>query len=516
MLKNFLGLFLMTFMICCFILLMQFVWMHVKDLVGKGVELSVLAEFFVYAVVTVVPLALPLAILLASLMTFGNLGEKFELTAMKSAGVSLFRIMRPLMISIAFISVGAFWFSNNVLPISQVKLWTLIFSLRQKSPEMEIPEGEFYDGINGYTVYVGKKNHKTGLLLDLMVYDYSEGFQNARVIVADSGRIYFTEDKKYLQFCLFSGESFENLDQSQQRATKSRDKIPYRRETFADKALLIDFSTDFERFDESILDDQHVSKNVVELVHSIDSVRVLEQERSAQQGEELCRQKYFGRERMPERSLERITGEETRLYNTYEMYDKMTNSEKARVLDVALEKAHSQRDQVEYNGLMLDEFKRYIRKHEVELHRKFTLAFACLIFFFIGAPLGAIIRKGGLGAPVVISVVIFIIYYIIDNTGYKLAREAIWPCWAGMWLSSFVILPVGIFLTWKAATDSALFNPDAWVRMANEFWKKISPKVLPVYEKYGQPIVESINKKYAYCKRSFRGFSRRKTGDSRG
>lgn len=515
MLKNFLGLFLMTFMICCFILLMQFVWMHVKDLVGKGVELSVLAEFFLYAVVTVVPLALPLAILLASLMTFGNLGEKFELTAMKSAGVSLFRIMRPLMITITFISVGAFYFSNNVLPISQVKLWTLIFSLRQKSPEMEIPEGEFYDGINGYTVYVGKKDHKTGLLLDLMVYDYSEGFQNARVIVADSGRIYFTEDKKYLQFCLFSGESFENLDQSQQRATKSRDKIPYRRETFADKSLLIDFSTEFERYDESILDDQHVSKNVVQLVHSIDSVHVLEHERSTQQGEEMVRLKYFGRERVPSRSLENVTREDIQQNDPYVLFEKLSNEEKVRVMDAALEKAKSQKDQIEYNGLMLDEYKRYIRKHEVELHRKFTLAFACLIFFFIGAPLGAIIRKGGLGAPVVISVVIFIIYYIIDNTGYKMAREALWPCWAGMWLSSFVILPVGIFLTWKAATDSALFNPDAWLRMANEAWAKMAPRVMPVYLRYGQPIVELIKNKYAYSRRSFRRFSRGKARDSR-
>ncbi|MBR4459935.1 MAG: LptF/LptG family permease, partial [Paludibacteraceae bacterium] len=223
MLKTFLGLFLMTFLICIFILLMQFVWMHVQDLVGKGVEISVLAEFFVYAVATLVPLALPLAILLASLMTFGNLGEHFELTAMKSAGVSLFRIMRPLAISIALVSVGAFYFSNNVLPISQVKLWTLIFSLRQKSPEMEIPVGEFYDGIPGYNVYVRNKDHKTGLLKDLMIYDYSDGFQNAKVMVADSGRIFFTSDKKYLLFKLYSGESFENLDPKQQRATKSKD-----------------------------------------------------------------------------------------------------------------------------------------------------------------------------------------------------------------------------------------------------------------------------------------------------
>ena len=189
MLRNFLGLFLLTFMICIFILLMQFLWMHVKDLVGKGVEVPVLAEFFVYAVMSVVPLALPLAILLASLMTFGNLGEKFELTAMKAAGVSLFRIMRPLIVAVSLVAVGAFFFSNYVLPVSQVKLWTLIFSLRQKSPELDIPQGEFYDGISGYNIYVRHKNHQTGLLEDLMIYDLSKGFQDATVMVADSGRV---------------------------------------------------------------------------------------------------------------------------------------------------------------------------------------------------------------------------------------------------------------------------------------------------------------------------------------
>ena len=487
----------MTFLICIFILLMQFVWMHVQDLVGKGVEISVLAEFFLYAVASVVPLALPLAILLASLMSFGNLGEHFELTAMKSAGVSLFRIMRPLAIAIMIIAGAAFYFSNNILPISQVKLWTLIFSLRQKSPEMEIPEGEFYAGISGYNVYVREKDHKSGLLKDMMIYDYSDGFQDAKVIVADSGRIYFTEDKKYLLFVLYSGESFENLDQAQQRATKSKDKIPYRRETFAEKKMLVDFSSEFNRYDESILDDQHVSKDVKKLLHSIDSVNVLAHERSTQQSVQMVEQKFFGRERQPGRELEPITEETARTHDVDSIFNRLSARDKARTMEMAYDRARAQRDQIEYNGLMLDEFKRYVRKHEVELHRKFTLAFACIIFFFIGAPLGAIIRKGGLGAPIVISVVMFIIYYIIDNTGYKMAREALWPCWAGMWLSSFVLLPIGVFLTYKAATDSALFNPEAWAKWATNQWIKIKP----IYE---------------YCRRSVARLSRREIRNRRG
>ena len=469
---------------------MQFVWMHIKDLVGKGVEISVLCEFFVYAVASVVPLALPLAILLASLMTFGNLGEKFELTAMKAAGVSLFRIMRPLAVAIAFVCVGAFLFSNYVLPRSQVKLWALIFSLRQKSPEMEIPQGEFYDGIDGYNIYVRHKNPQTGMLYDMMIYDYSDGFRNATVMVADSGKIYFTADDKYLILSLFSGESFENLNQNQQRGTKTQKNIPYRRESFSKKQLLIDFDTEFNRYDENVLNDQHVSKDVVKLVQSIDSVQLLAHQRSAEQSDEIVRTRYFGRERVESRNLEEWKGtNDTVVYEIDSLLAHFTSDERYRAISTALEKAKAQRDQVDYNALMLNDYQRYIRRHEIELHRKFTLAFACLIFFFIGAPLGAITRKGGLGAPVVISVIMFIVYYIIDNTGYKMAREALWPSSAGMWLSSMILLPIGIFLTYKAATDSTLFNPEVWMKYLHKLktivlyiWRRLK-KQLKIFAK---------------------------------
>ncbi len=495
LLKQFLGLLIMTFLICIFILLMQFVWMHVNDLVGKGVEIKVLAEFFIYAVTSVVPLALPLAILLASLMTFGNLGEKFELTAMKAAGVSLFRIMRPLAIAIAFVSVGAFMFSNYVLPVSQVKLWALIFSLKQKSPELDIPQGEFYDGIEGYNIYVRRKAPQTGMLYDMMIYDYSEGFRNASVMVADSGRIFFTDDKKYLILHLYSGESFENLDRNQQRATNSEKNIPYRRESFAQKQMLIDFDMEFDRYNEDVLADQHVSKDVVELVQSIDSVQLLAHDRSKEQSRTLVNNRYFGRERVANRDVDMWEGAKE-LYAGYDvdsLYGRFSDDERYRALSAAIEKAKAQRDQIDYNALMLNDYQRYIRKHEIELYRKFTLAFACLIFFFIGAPLGAITRKGGLGAPVVISVVMFIIYYIIDNTGYKMAREALWPCWAGMWLSSMVLLPIGIFLTYKAATDSALFNPEVWMKYLHYFKTKSLKLIRRIFRKF-------VNRKSVNCK----------------
>jgi len=473
LLRNFLGLFLATFFIAIFILLMQFMWMHVNDLVGKGIGLDVLAEFFIYATASVVPLALPLAILLSSLISFGNLAEKFELTAMKAAGISLFRILRPLVFAVSLLSVGAFYFSNNVLPKSQVKLWALIFSLRQKSPELQIPVGEFYDEISGYNIYVRNKA-RNGDLLNLMIYDYSAGFENAKVMVADTGRLSASADKLYLMLDMYNGEAFENLNQKQQRATGSTKQIPYRRETFSHKRIIIDFSTDFNRFDESILDDQHVSKNVAQLAHSIDSMRTISKAKSREQSDQMLAERYFGREQAKDVQIPTsLTEQERELYNIDSLWASLSVLKKKQAYTIAQEKARAYKDQIDYNALILDETGRYIRKHEIELYRKFTLAFACLVFLFIGAPLGTIIRKGGLGAPVVISVILFIIYYIIDNTGYKMAREALWPCWAGMWLSSFVLLPTGIFLTYKAATDSPLFNPEAWTIKAKRLFVRI-------------------------------------------
>lgn len=482
-LQNFLGLFAATFFVAIFILLMQFMWMHVNDLVGKGIDVTVLAEFFIYAAASVVPLALPLAILLSSLICFGNLAERFELTAMKASGISLFRIMRPLAITIAFVAVGAFFFGNNVLPKSQVKLWALIFSLRQKSPELQIPVGEFYDEISGYNIYVRDKT-SDGTMLNMMIYDYSGGFENAKVMVADSGRLTTSADKRYLILNLIQGESFENIDQKQQRATGTKQNIPYRREIFAFKSIIIDFSTEFTRYDESVLDDQHVSKNVAQLLQSIDSTHTVSIERSRDQSSKLIKERYFGREYGKEQIIPtQLTNEQYETHNIDSLWASLDVHRHRQALSLAYERALNYRDQVEYNAIMLNDSQRYIRKHEIELYRKFTLAFACLIFFFIGAPLGAIIRKGGLGAPIVISVVMFIVYYIIDNTGYKMAREALWPSWAGMWLSSFILLPIGIFLTYKAATDSPLFNPEAWGRE----WQKIKQDI---QQRYGRWILK--------------------------
>lgn len=464
----------MTFVICIFILLMQFLWKHFNELVGKGIGIGVIAEFFLYAITSLVPMALPLAILLASLMTFGNMGENFELIAMKSAGISLFRIIRPLVVFIALICIMAFYFSNNVLPVTQSKLWTLILSLRQKSPEFDIPVGEFYSGISGVNLYVRDKQN--GLLKDMMIYDFSGGFDNASVMIADSGRVKFSADKKYLMLKLYDGETFENL--KSQAGAQNSTNIPYRRESFKTKNILIDFDSDFNRFDESILQDQHVSKNISQLESSIDSTSKVVDRLKMEQSTEMTGRRYFGREAAWNRSLEIGENIQIENYNADSLFLKLDKPSMEMAMVTTMQKANEIKGQIEFNKLNLGETAMYVTKHEIEWHRKFTLSFACLIFFFIGAPLGAIIRKGGLGAPVVISVVMFIIYYIIDTAGLKMAREGLWTAFQGMWLSSSILLPIGVFLTYKAAVDAVLFNVEEYAKLMQKIRSFIEVKIL--------------------------------------
>ncbi len=475
--KSFLAYFFMTFFISVLILLMQVAWKEMPNLVGKGVEIPVLAEFFWYAALGTVPMALPLAILLAALMNFGNLGENFELTAMKSAGVSLWRIMRGLIIFIGVIVVGAFFFSNNVTPMAQQKLWTLIFSLRHKSPEIEIPVGEFYKEIRGYNLYVREKDPDRRLLKDLMIYDFSNGFENATINLADSGKLQFSEDKKHLKLTLFSGESFQNL--RQQSSHYNSANIPYRREIFDKKEILIDFDTEFNRYDEDLLKDQHVSKNIVQLTQTIDSVSKIVKSRERGQAIEMIstqfpevRRAFRDYPGMPTDSLNQQVTTEKRA-NPDSLFLALDYTQMQEATNIAKQNATGMKDKIEYNKIMLTDPTMTVRRHQIERHRKFTLSFACLIFFFIGAPLGAIIRKGGLGFPIVISVVLFVIYYIIDTTGYKMAREGFWQVYQGMWLSSAVLFPLGLFLTWKAVTDASIFRTENYIKMFENLKKKL-------------------------------------------
>ena len=467
MLQGFLPLFMMTFCICLFIVLMQFLWRFIDDLVGKGLEISVIAELFFYAALTMVPLALPLSILLASLMLFGNLGERFELTAMKSSGVSLLKAMRPLMVLIALVAVGAFFFQNDVLPKAQVKMWTLVFSVRQKSPELDIPEGVFYDQIDGYSVFVKQKNRENGRLYDLMIYDVSQGFNNSRIILSDSGKLSFTRDKRHLFLKLWKGEQFENLSDQQVSSVGA----PYRRESFSDKEIMIPFDANFTRMNDSTMRKQYVGKNIAELRQTIDSVKVRIDSVGNIFGRDLQEVQYVGVDNFIRKSdghggILKQPAQEVKLTKPMDVdavFNGKTLADKQRYIAFAIDRARQMKNEFEFKSYTLAEDKKVIRRHQIEMHKKFTLSIACLIFFFIGAPLGAIIRKGGIGVPIVISVLLFVFYYIIDTFGYKLARDGRVDVWEGIWASTAVLFPLGVFLTYKAVNDSAVFNAEAYV-----------------------------------------------------
>jgi len=467
MLQSFVPLLVMTFFICLFIVLMQFLWRYIDDLVGKGLGFGVILELFFYAALTMVPMALPLAILLASLMTFGNLGERFELTAMKAGGVSLLKTMRPLIILMGFIAVGAFFFQNNVLPIAQTKMWTLLYSMRQKSPEVEIPEGVIYDQIPGVNLFVDHKNRETGTLYDLTIYDISRGFDNARIILADSGHLSTTQDKTHLLLQLHYGEQFENL-REQSAGGRSRNQ-PYRRETFTEKDILIGFDNNFNRMDEGNMRNQYIGKNIKELRATIDSVNQRVDSIGSIYANALTNTNYFNLQRVKHIYRDTAWVDEIQKPVTLAapipldtIFKGRNNSMSKSYINQAINKIKRIKQDYEFRSYSMDDDRRTIRMHGIEMHKKFTLSFACIIFFFIGAPLGAIIRKGGLGTPLVISVFLFIIYYIIDNSGYKMARDAKIEVWQGIWLSSTVLFPLGLFFTYKAVNDSAVFNSDAY------------------------------------------------------
>ncbi|WP_294629596.1 LptF/LptG family permease [uncultured Bacteroides sp.] len=464
--KSFFMLFIGTFFICLFIFMMQFLWRYVDELVGKGLEMSVMAQFFFYSALTLVPVSLPLAVLLASLITFGNFGERYELLAMKAAGISLLKIMRPLIFFVCGVVGVSFYFQNVVGPIAQAKLGTLLISMKQKSPELDIPEGVFYSEINDYNLKVARKDRKTGMLYDVLIYDLKEGFEKARVIYADSGRLEMTADKQHLWLHLYSGDLFENL---KAQSMKSQN-VPYRRESFREKHTLIEFDSDFNMADESIMSNTSGAKNMTMLQTFIDSMKIV--------GDSIGRQYYrevaegnlrpsYGLSKEDTLKIERA---DIREYNVDSLYAAASLTQKQKVISSATSRAENMSSDLTFKKFTMENNDYAIRKHKTEWHKKITISLSCLLFFFIGAPLGGIIRKGGLGMPVIVSVLVFIIYYIIDNSGYKMARDGKWIVWMGMWTSSAVLAPLGIFLTYKSNKDSVVLNADAYIN----WFKKVA------------------------------------------
>ncbi len=457
--KQFGLLFAGTFFICQFVLMMQFLWRYVDVLIGKGLSMEVMAQFFWYMGLFLVPQALPLAVLLSSLITFGNLGESSELTAIKSAGISIMRTFRSLIVISVFVSLCSFYFQNYIGPSANMKMAQLMISMTQKSPELEIPEGIFYDGIPNCNLYVQKKDMKTGKLYGIMIYRMTGSYEDQAIILADSGMIQTTADKKHLLLTLSSGEWFENM-QSQELGGGA--SIPYRRETFADKRVVIDYDGGFNMADASALSNNAKSKSLSQLTSGIDSLNATYDSIGRSIYDDVRRMYYYIPKASEKDSLAAVKLAQGQTCRFDSIYGKLTNEQKLKAVNMALSSVQSEVAELNFRSMITSDGDRMLREHYIEVINKFTLALSCVIFFFIGAPLGAIIRKGGLGIPVIVSVLVFIVYYILDNTGYRMARGDMWTVEFGKGLAPAVLVPLAAFVTYKANRDSMVFNIDQW------------------------------------------------------
>lgn len=457
--RQFALLFVGTFFICQFVLMMQFLWMYIDKLIGKGLSMEIMAQFFWYMGLMLVPQALPLAILLSSLITFGNLGESSELTAIKASGTSLMQAFRSLILISTFICFGSFYFQNNIGPEANMKIAQLLISIKQKSPEVEIPEGIFYDGISGTNIYVQKKDINTGKLYGVMVYKMSDSYEDATIILADSGMLQSTAEKKHLIMTLWSGEWFENMQASELGNTAS---VPYRRESFITKQIVDNFDGDFNLTDATSLSNNARAKSLTQIRQDIDSLNHEYDSigRAYYRDAKLSLYRTDSISKADSVRAVRMAGAQT--FNYDSLFNKLSMDKRQETVNQALAQVQAAVKDLEYKSMITDDGDYIIRQHQIETINKFTVALSCLIFFFIGAPLGAIIRKGGLGVPVIISVLVFIVYYILDNSGYRMARGGMWAVWFGKGLAPGVLIPIAIFVTYKANNDSVVFNFDLY------------------------------------------------------
>lgn len=463
-LRSYLGPLVLTFFVAVFILLMQFLWKYIDDLVGKGLEWYIVLELLFYASSTFVPLALPLAILLSSIMTFGNLGEHYELVALKSSGISLWKIMRPLIILSIMISGVAFYFSNNVLPIANLKFKSLLYDVRKQKLAFDISEGIFYDGMEGFVMRVGKKEKDDRTIRDVMIYNHTEKKGNTELTVAEYGKMDATPDGRYIIFNLFNGYSYqEQHDQKQYRHNrqfqKTRFEEQYRKFDLSGFAM--------QRTDENLFKNNYSMLNIAQLKYTIDSLGLQYKKRKDNFADNFSKHHPH------------LTGIDSSTFHTFVENDSvidplegLSKGDKVRVIERALSKARAIKSNIEWHISDYESKRLWLAKHMVAWHKKFTLSFACLVLFFIGAPLGAIIRKGGIGLPVVMSVLFFVIFHIISITGEKSALAGAVEIEYGMWIASFVLLPLGIFLTVKATSDSPLLDFDIWKKRLASIGKR--------------------------------------------
>jgi lipopolysaccharide export system permease protein len=475
-LKSFIGPLILTFFIVTIILILQFLWLYIDELAGKGLDLGIMAELLFQFTLTFVPTALPLAILLASLMTFGNMGENFELTALKSSGIPLQKIMRPLLILIGFLVVASFFFSNNVLPYSNRKARTLLYDIRNKRPELNIQAGSFYNGIEGFSIKIGEKDPETTLLKRILIHDHREKRGNVSVIYGDSGYMRVTPDKSGLIMTLYNGYSYTEM--AEKSKLESERTYPFRRDSFEEQTVVIELSGfDLIRSDENLFGSHAAMLNIAQLTEQIDSLNIRFRQRQITHYVDFSLNHiYLGRNYTGYYNTDTVQIPE---FDTYATFDTLQNIMKDMAINQAIEYVKEASKFIDQKSESLHNEIKNIKRYEVDWHKKLTLSFACLVFFFIGAPLGAIIRKGGLGTPSVISVLFFVVYYVISLSGEKLVKENHISSIGGMWLASFILLPVGIMLTYMATTDSVIMNTETYTNYFRKIINKLTALINP-------------------------------------
>lgn len=460
-LRSYAGPMVLTFFIVMFVLVMQFMWRYIEDLVGKGLGVGVILEFMGYASITTIPMGLPLATLLAAIMTLGNLGENYELLAMKSAGMSLQRITRPLLVIIFAVAIGSFFVANNLMPWAMRRTFALIYDINHQKQSIEFKDGIFFNGIENMSIRIDHQHPETKLLTGVLIYDTRDANGDMTTTLADSGYIGLSDDKKYLKITLFHGEVYE-----QTRSYQWWEAAKITRHIFEKQEGNIALAGfDFERTDNELFSTGQ-TKNIAQLTHDIDSLNHRNDSLSLTGYEPLLRNLFINdtsRILPTSDSLRAISAARRRMVMAADSVREMDLRQRRTLYQQARNFANSSRSMLSFDETSAKDTLDQLYRHQVEWHRKISLPVSILIFFLIGASLGAIIRKGGLGMPIVVSVVFFVIYYIISITGEKLAREGTWPAWAGMWLSTFILAPLSVFLTWKATNDSTLFNLDAYL-----------------------------------------------------
>ncbi len=471
-LKAYLGPMILTFFIVMFVLMMNFVWRYIDELVGKGLSAGIIIELMSYAMANMLPLGLPLAVLLAAIMTLGNLGENYELLAMKSAGMSLVKITRPLIILVSLIAVGSFFIGNNLVPYANKKMYSIIYDIRQQRQTLEFQDGLFFNGIQNMSIRVGHQEPETHLLRDVLIYDNRAANGNMNTIVADSGYIRLSDDKRYLLVTLYNGETYEQTRNSQwyTKSSLRHHTFDLQKQDIAMDGFAME-RTDANQFSNS------QTKNVAQLQGDIDSLELKVNSATTSSYEPLLKEQIFVRDNqvLPLPDTLRVDKGEFRDIQVMDSIAQLSLRDKERIWDQARSQAKSSRNMFSFDESTAKEALNQLYRSKVEWHKKVSLPVSIIIFFLIGAPLGAIIRKGGLGLPVVVSVIFFVIYYIISISGEKLAKEGSWEAIYGMWLSTFILTPIAVYLTYKATNDSALLDTDWYAGKVKALRERLAP-----------------------------------------